>query len=173
MSDSGKSGNNRRHRQRFSKRKNDRHDGHRHEQKKHNFLTEGKFDKIRAGAAGASQGNMQQRLRWTAPVLPKNPTSTPDCPWCGKPIREIASAMSDKESGAPVHFECVLERISNMEKPEKNHSVCYIGGGRFGLIHYNNPSHPRSFMIKKIYEWEVKENHIEWRKPFSEYFSIT
>ncbi|MDR1868825.1 MAG: hypothetical protein LBQ82_02440, partial [Treponema sp.] len=163
MSGSGKGGNNRKNRHRVS--------GRIDETQKHDFkkptdnpLTGGKIEKTRA---------QHEQSRWTAPVLPANPITTPDCPWCGKPIKDIATAISDKETGSPVHFDCVLARIGEMEALETGDSVCYIGGGRFGIIHYNNPPDTRDFTIKKVFEWEVKDNISEWRKPISEYFSIT
>jgi len=166
MSGNGKGGNNPRNRHRFSKRRDD----HKHDRKKHNDTLaegkpEGKFDKNRI--------NHHERSNWTAPVLPANPITTPDCPWCGHQIKDITTAISDKETGLPVHFDCVLDRIGSIEKLESNETVCYIGGGRFGIIHYNHPHDTRNFSIKKIYEWEVKEIHSEWRRPISEYFSLT
>ena len=162
---SGKGGNNRKNRHRFSGRKDD----HQKSSKKDNFFSEQKFEKNRESSAAGSQ----DRPRWTAPALPANPITTPDCPWCGKPIKDITTAISDKESGRPVHFDCVLARIVEMEHLERNDSVCYIGGGRFGVIHYNNPPDMRDFSVKKILEWEVKEKNYEWRRPISEYFSLT
>ena len=163
MSGSGKSGNNRRNRHRFSPKRDEALKF----EKKHNenLLPEGKSDKSRI--------NPQERPRWTAPVLPSNPITTPDCPWCGKQITDITTAITDKDSGLPVHFDCVLERISAMENLETNDSICYIGGGRFGILHYNNPPDTRDFVIKKVLEWEIKETNTEWRRPISEYFSIT
>jgi len=163
---SGKGGNNRKNRHRFSGRKDD----HQKSSKKDTFFSEPKFDKNRENAPSAGS---QDRPRWTAPSLPANPITTPDCPWCGKPIKDITTAISDKESGCPVHFDCVLARIVEMEHLERNDSVCYIGGGRFGVIHYNNPPDMRDFTVKKILEWEIKEKNYEWRKPISEYFSLT
>lgn len=163
MSGSGKGGNNRRNRQRFSNRREESQKN----AKKHteNFFTESKFERNKV--------SLQERPRWTAPVMPANPITTPECKWCGKQIKNIATAISDKETGLPVHFDCVLSRIVEMEKLESNDTVCYIGGGRFGVVHYNNPPDMRDFTIKKIYEWEIKEAQHEWRKPISEYFSIT
>jgi len=163
MSGSGKGGNNRKNRHRFSGR---RDENQKYENKKQteNLLPGGRPEKTRA---------QNEQLRWTAPVLPANPITTPDCPWCGKPIKDITTAISDKETGRPVHFDCVLARIGEMETLETNDSVCYIGGGRFGIIHYNNPPDTRDFTVKKIFEWEVKETKNEWRRPISEYFSIT
>jgi hypothetical protein len=157
MSGSGKGGNNRKNRHRFSrpdrKKNND------------NLFSEPKFEK--------SKVSLQERPTWTAPVLGDNPITTPDCPWCGKPITDITAAITDKETGLPVHFDCVIARISTMETLDNNDSVCYIGGGRFGIVHYNNPPDTRNFTIKKIFEWEAKDTNTEWRKPISEYFSIT
>ncbi|MCL2174815.1 MAG: hypothetical protein FWB73_02100 [Treponema sp.] len=175
MSGSGKGGNNRKNRDSHGKQ---RFSGRRDEPQKHskkntsinnndNLFSDSKFEK--------NKMSIHERPQWTAPELPKNPITTPDCAWCGKPIKDITTAISDKESGRPVHFDCVLTRIGEMEHLELNDSVCYIGGGRFGIIHYNNPPDTRDFSIKKIYEWEVKEKDKdnEWRSPISEYFSIT
>ena len=152
----GRSGNNRRNRRNFSSR---RDEAQKHE-KKH---TDNSYN----------DGNQQERLSWTAPVLPADPITTAACSWCKKQITDITTAIADKDSGLPVHFDCVVARIAEMETLDANDGVCYIGGGRFGIVHYNNPPDTRDFTIKKIYEWEVKENNNEWRKPFSEYFSIT
>ncbi|MCL2209883.1 MAG: hypothetical protein FWC19_07160 [Treponema sp.] len=163
MSSSGKGGSNRKNKHRFQGRKDDA-------QKYEKPLNESLFPELRQDKNRIA---LHERPRWTAPILPSNPVTTPDCPWCGKQITDITTAITDKETGLPVHFDCVLERIAGMENLETNDSVCYIGGGRFGIIHYNNPPDTRDFIIKKIYEWEVKDANIEWRKPFSEYFSIT
>jgi hypothetical protein len=172
MSGSGRNGNNRKNRHRFSGR---RDDAQKHDKKfNENFFSEGKFEKARQNT---------DRFFWTAPVLPVNPITTPDCPWCGKKITDITTAISDKDTGLPVHFDCVLakiaaeweeqKKISAMEKPEGNESVCYIGGGRFGVVHYNNHTDAGIFTIKKVFEWEMKDSGIEWRRSISEYFSIT
>jgi len=163
MSGNGKGGNNRRNRQRFSGRKEEpQKHGKKHND---NLFTEGKFEKTRI--------SLHERPRWTAPILPANPITTPDCHWCGKQIKDITTAISDKDTGRPVHFDCVLARIAEMEKLDSNDSVCYIGGGRFGIIHYNSPSDKRNYSIRKVLEWENKDSDFEWRRPISEYFSIT
>jgi len=162
---SGKGGNNRKNRNRFFGRRDEPPKS----PKKQEIYSEQKFDKSRDGQTAGSH----ERPRWTAPALPANPITTPDCPWCGKPIKDITTAISDKESGSPVHFDCVLARIVEMENLESNDSVCYIGGGRFGIIHYNNPPDMRDFTVKRILEWEVKEKNYEWRTPISEYYSLT
>jgi hypothetical protein len=97
----------------------------------------------------------------------------PDCPYCGKPIRDISQAIGDRESGAPVHFDCVAARIAGSETLESGDSVTYIGGGRFGIVHFNDPGDPQRFRIKKILEWEDKENRPEWRGNISDRYSLT
>lgn len=163
MGSGGKDGNNHRRHHRFSGRRDEMQKF----EKKQNeaIFQEGRFEKPR--------NVTQERLRWTAPTLPVNPITTPECKWCGKQITDIATAISDKDTGLPVHFDCVLARIAEMEQPDSTDSICYIGGGRFGVIHYNNPPDTRDFTIKKILEWEPKDFISEWRRPISEYFSIT
>ncbi|MDR0444584.1 MAG: hypothetical protein LBH44_14390 [Treponema sp.] len=164
MSGNGRGGNNRKNRQRFSGK---RDEPQKNDKKKQNnsLLAEGKLERNRI--------SLHERPRWIAPKLPADPITTPDCPWCGKQIKDITTAISDKSTGLPVHFDCVLERITKMETLELNDSICYIGGGRFGVVHINNPPDTRNFSIKKILEWEIKENNNDWRRPISEYFSIT
>jgi len=163
MSGSGKSGNNRRNRQRYSGKKDD-NQKHNRKKRPENLFSDGRFERERLP---------YERLRWSAPTLPANPITTPECPWCGKQIKDITTAVSDRDTGIPVHFDCVLARIAEMEKLELNDTVCYIGGGRFGIVHYNNPPDTRDFTIKKIFEWEPKEHNYPWRRPISEYFSLT
>jgi hypothetical protein len=161
MSGSGRSGSNRKNRRRFSKKKDD---ASKFEKKQTENLPEAKLDKNRIP---------QERPHWTAPVPPSNPVAAHNCPWCGKQINDLTSAITDKENGLPVHFDCVINRIASMEILDTNDSICYIGGGRFGIIHYNNPPDTRDFVIKKILEWEQKDTNTKWRRPFSEYFSVT
>ena len=93
------------------------------------------------------------------------------CPKCGNLITDVASAFADKNTGAPVHFECVLKEIEASEKLNENEKIAYIGQGRFGILYYENPRDARKFTIKKIIEWENKENKNEWREELSGLYS--
>ena len=161
MSGSGKGGNNRRRHHRFSGRR----DEPQKNTKPPTLFSDGKLERNKV--------SLHERLRWTAPVLPANPITTPDCKWCGQKITDITTAICDKETGFPVHFDCVLTRIAEMERLETNDSICYIGGGRFGILHHKNPLNTRDFTIKRIYEWEPREQQNEWRRPICEYYSLT
>jgi hypothetical protein len=120
-----------------------------------------------------------ERLKWIPPQLSTEPIPQPDCPYCGKPIKDMSTAIADKNSGEPVHFECVAARIAEGETLESGDSVTYIGGGRFGIVHFpgmirkSNDGHDtRNFQIKKIFEWEDKENRAPWRKDIGDHFSV-
>lgn len=93
------------------------------------------------------------------------------CPICQKPILDIPSALSDKKSGSPVHFECVMSDLEKTETVGQNEKICYIGQGRFGILYFENPRDQRHFTIKKIIEWENRENKLEWRDEVSTLFS--
>jgi hypothetical protein len=188
MSSSGKGGNNRRkssrrrdqapsgsgknnsHQPRHINRDNDkRQDAARQDAARQGearrFDESARFDKNR--------GVFYERPRWTPPKTPSTPLPVPDCPYCGKPIKDISAAISDKNSGEPVHFDCVIARIAESEALEQGDTVTYIGGGRFGIVHFNNPQNLQDFKIKKIFEWEDKENRSEWRRSVSDYYSVT
>lgn len=85
------------------------------------------------------------------------------CPECGELITDIASAVADKSTGKPVHFECVMNRLNETEKVGQNEKICYIGQGRFGILYFENPRDQRHFTIKKIIEWEERDKKIDWR----------
>lgn len=93
------------------------------------------------------------------------------CPMCNQPITEIASAINDKASGKPAHFDCVLTKVKESEPTGENEKISYIGQGRFAVLYYENPRDQRNFSIKKIIEWENRENKSEWREEISELYS--
>ena len=65
----------------------------------------------------------------------KKPSQPPkECALCGKPIFDLAGALADKESGAPVHFDCALERILAAEPLEAGEKIVYLGAGCFGVV---------------------------------------
>ncbi|MDR3249088.1 MAG: hypothetical protein LBT39_09925 [Treponema sp.] len=135
------------------------------------------------------------RPKWKAPQLSTEPIPQPDCPYCGKPIKDMATAIADKNTGEPVHFDCIAARIAEGESLDSGDAVVYIGGGRFGLVHFpgmirdavqgrknsdtgganganNGSEDTRNFQIKKIFEWENKENRAPWRKDIGDHFSV-
>ena len=93
------------------------------------------------------------------------------CPMCGQPITDVASALPDKKSGEPVHFECALHEVEAGEQLGEKEKVAYIGQGRFGVLYFENPRDQRKFTIKKIIEWEDREKKSEWREELSGLYS--
>jgi hypothetical protein len=120
-----------------------------------------------------NRGGLFERPRWVPPVLSADPLPVPDCPYCGKPIKDISAAVADKGTGEPVHFDCIIARIAEGETLETGDTVTYIGGGRFGVVHFDNPAESKNFTIKKILEWEDKEHRAEWRDSISDHYSVT
>lgn len=93
------------------------------------------------------------------------------CPMCGQAITDISSAMADKASGKPVHFDCALNKVKESEKLSENEKISYIGQGRFAVLYYENMRDQRTFSIKKIIEWEDREQQSEWREELSGLYS--
>ena len=175
MGGAGKSGNNRRNRHRYSAKKNEssqKQDFDRSKDQGRNNKrdTENLFNgsKPKKGSAG-----FHERPVWTAPQAPSEPIPAYICPWCKQPIKDISTAISDKTSGLPVHFDCVLARLNQSEALESHDTICYLGGGRFGVVRSSSSPDAAGFKIKKIFEWEEKDNHGEWRRNVSDHFSVT
>ena len=134
----------------------------------------------RNNESSASRGNQQARenaprqddrrdRRPELPPLPKLPT--PLCARCGEPIQDITSALADKDSGSPVHFDCVLEFLQGAEKLAANEKIVYIGQGRFAVVFFENPVDTRKFKIIRTIEWERREERAEWRTDVAGRFS--
>jgi hypothetical protein len=113
-----------------------------------------------------------ERPRWSPPQIPAEPIPVPNCPFCGKPIKDISTAITDKLSGVPVHFDCAIARIAEGENLETGDTITYIGGGRFGVVHFPNPPDTRNFTIKKIFELEEKDSRADWSKNISDHYSV-
>ena len=93
------------------------------------------------------------------------------CAKCGQPITELASSLSDKKTGEPIHFECALHEVEAGETLGEKEKIAYIGQGRFGVLYFENPRDQRKFTIKKIIEWEDREKTSEWRDELSGLYS--
>ena len=93
------------------------------------------------------------------------------CPVCGEIITEISSALTDKKTGKPIHFDCALHQVEAGEQLSEKEKVAYIGQGRFGVLYFENPRDQRKFTIKKIIEWEDREKTNEWRDEISGLYS--
>jgi hypothetical protein len=137
----------------------------------------GPAQKTGTGGGGSSAWKAEpffERPRWVPPQLSAEPIPVPNCPLCGKPIKDISAAITDRLSGIPVHFDCAIARIAEAEGEslEAGDTITYIGGGRFGLVHFPNPQDTRNFTIKKIFELEERDNRADWRKNISDHYSI-
>jgi hypothetical protein len=126
----------------------------------------------RNAKAEKTRASFYERPKWIPPKTSTEPLPSFECPYCGKPIRDIASALTEKGTNIAVHFDCVLARIAEGEILEKGDVIAYIGGGRFGVVHFNHPGELKKFTIKKIFEWENKDNRAEWRTKVSDHYSV-
>jgi hypothetical protein len=93
------------------------------------------------------------------------------CPVCGKPIEDLTSAISDRVTGTPAHFDCILDQLNKSESLDVNDKITYIGQGRFAVLHFDNPRDLKSFKILKTIEWESREKKLDWREEMSGLFS--
>ena len=103
------------------------------------------------------------KIEWPKPI----------CEKCGKEIRDLTTALSDKDSGNPVHFDCILEFIKNSEEIKENEEVIYIGNGNFAIVSFENPKIRKKFKIVKSIEWEEKNRTYQWKDEIKELASNT
>lgn len=92
----------------------------------------------------------------------------PVCPKCGQTIKDITSAISDKNTGNPVHFDCVIDFLKKSETLNESEEVIYIGAGNFAVVYFENPKIRKNFKIIKLIEWENKNQANEWKSEIAE-----
>ncbi len=103
----------------------------------------------------------------SAPPAPvrTTPLEVPDCPVCGKPVRELSSALTHKLSRKPAHFDCVVRELREANEMAPQEKLCYLGGGSFGILEFRPPGSSSKFVIRKRIQYEEKELPQEWKKP--------
>ncbi len=120
--------------------------------------------------------NRQQNQRSEAhspkePEIVQYKLDTYICPRCQQPINDLPAALAEKETGAPVHFDCVLKHLSETVPVKENEKITYIGQGRFAVVYFDNPHDLRHFSIQRIIEWEERDKNYEWRSTVSNLYS--
>ena len=95
------------------------------------------------------------------------------CEKCGKEIKDLNTALSDKNTGNPIHFDCILEFIKNTEEIKENEEVIYIGNGNFAIVTFENPKTRKNFKIIKSIEWELKNENHQWKDEIKKLASST
>lgn len=96
---------------------------------------------------------------------PAAPIVLPDCPVCGKQVRELASALTHRIARQPAHFECVLRELLDSNDVAPEEKICYLGGGSFGILEFQASGGATRFVIRKRIQYEEKEAPQEWKKP--------
>ncbi len=90
------------------------------------------------------------------------------CPRCGNPIEDLSAAIADKESGQPIHFNCVIEFLQKAEELKENEEIIYIGNGNFAVVYFENPKFRKKFKIMRLIEWEDKNKTYPWKSEIAD-----
>ncbi len=113
----------------------------------------------------SGRGSPVRALEEEAPPRPAVPLVVPDCPVCGKPVRELASALTHRVSRQPAHFDCVVRELRESNEIAPQEKLCYLGDGCFGILEFKAPGGPSRFVIKRRIQYEEKEAPQDWKKP--------
>jgi hypothetical protein len=84
------------------------------------------------------------------------------CPVCGKQVIDLHTAIADRDSGGPIHFDCALERVAAAERLGPNEKIIYSGGGCFAVVEYRGASET-AFVVKRRIPFEKEGAKHEWR----------
>jgi hypothetical protein len=111
------------------------------------------------------------RPKWQPVKRPAEPIPKLLCALCGKPISEPASAVSDAAGENTYHFDCALSQVKKHETLMTGETIAYIGGGRFGVVRFNDPT--KRFTIERIIDWDKQDERLPWRQIIAEHYSRT
>ena len=118
------------------------------------------------------QQQMRKDMAETEAAIREFKTHSPVCELCNQPILEMASAMTNKGSGNPVHFDCIIKKLSEHEHLSDKDRLTYIGNGKFAVLHFENPHDMRHFSIQKEIEWENRDGtRAAWRDEMAGLYS--
>ncbi|AIN92998.1 hypothetical protein H0R90_05485 [Treponema putidum] len=117
--------------------------------------------------------NRESAFKNREPALKKIEYPEYKCSKCGEIIQDLSSAIADKESGLPAHFDCVIEFLKKAEEIKEGEEIIYIGNGNFAVVYFENPKIRKNFKIIKLIEWEDKNRLYQWKKDISELTSKT
>ena len=125
-------------------------------------------EKARQAAASITR----KELAESADAIREFKAKDVSCELCGQSITDITAAIANRGSGKPVHFDCVLAKLSETEHIGQNDKITYIGQGKFAVLHFENIHDMRHFTIKREIEWEArdKERH-DWRNEIAGLYS--
>ena len=148
---------------------------------KNNFSNESSRNSGKRGNDSRNQGNKKsvsvyavspEQIRADEEAISAFKTSNrPVCEYCGLPIADLATAVENKKTGKPIHFDCAVGILSEQEKLSEGERITYIGQGRFGILYFANPHDMKHFTIKKIIDWEDKDKKPEWRDQMADLYS--
>jgi len=123
--------------------------------------TDGKGRHRRDGAPSGGQKREGPRAELSQR---EPPLAVPDCPICGKPLRELPSALTHRATGRPAHFDCIMREIREANELAPQERICYLGGGCFGILEFRQPGGSGKFVIRKRIPYEERETPQEWKK---------
>lgn len=113
-----------------------------------------------------NRGNNRNNKRFNSDKRgPK--ANLPTCTICGKTIRNLNTAIANKNDGTPAHFDCIVERLSTTETLGNHEKICYLGSGSFGIVRQKPGSGVKNFFIRKRIQYENQDVDLEWRKKIS------
>jgi len=86
------------------------------------------------------------------------------CPICEKAVRDLASAITHRDTGNPAHFDCILKILRDQHSLSENEKICYLGKGSFGIVQFRANASPMRFFIRQRIQYEDLETVPDWRK---------
>lgn len=115
------------------------------------------FTTLNQVAGGPKPYSFHSRIPVPEAKLVKEPFEK--CAYCGQMIESIASSFVTPDGGH-AHFDCVLERIKEVNPVLENQTISYIGKGEFAIC---QKSEDDKWTILRRIPYESGENYAKMK----------
>lgn len=120
--------------------------------------------KNRGQGAGAPQSSAQDQ-QLAKDFFKTSDENIDNCPYCDKPVKYLNTAITVAGLDNPVHFDCIINKITEDEELSADEKVSYLGKGTFGIIRSTKDS--PGFFVRKRIQIEPEIEKADWRKEMS------
>jgi len=78
------------------------------------------------------------------------------CPICNKPIHNVITSVTHRETGKNAHFDCLIKELKKEYHLKPDEDIFYIGAGRFGIVEKVKKGKSMNLVIKRRIQYEEK-----------------
>jgi hypothetical protein len=125
---------------------------------------QGRSDRPKVDRSAFSHYSREEK--YPTPPQPPKRDYDPD-PVTGKPIENIFTAMTHRDSERPVSFDTVIEQLRNAENLSERQQLIYVGSGQFGIYEEVEEGGKKRLVLQRKITYEDSHHKPDWRRELA------